>query len=385
MSDEGLREVDGSLRVYLHISDAKMFRDCRRRWKFGSPRQLNLTPVLPDMKFWLGTGVHLGLQHYYQDLYRQNIQYVPEVADKALKAYDDWATRRIKHAHQKMIDMPPEQSEKMIDTAALGRGMLQHYFEWCPTVDNFKVVLVEHVFELPLKIDGKILKITLLDGRKAEVWMKGKIDAVVDTPDGHRWIVEHKTMASLSTEYYSLYDEQSGVYTYAAQETLSGLLGDSKQIDGVMYNLLRKKLPTVPEELKTGGLTKRKNISTTYDVYMKEIIRLGEDPADYVEILGILKEKKNRFFQREPVFRSQAEIHDIILRMFYIVQDMYNNPIVYPNPDFFKCRMCSFQTVCVAMSNNADWKWILDNKYEHRIEEEDVMEVIDDTSSLLEE
>lgn len=380
MSDEGLREVDGSLRVYLHISDAKMFRDCRRRWKFGSPRQLNLTPIMPDMKFWLGTAIHLSLQTYLTEVHAGEAK----AADLALAAYDDWAEKRIAHAQRKMLDMPEEQVQKMYETAVLGRGMLQHYYEWCPTVDNFKTVLVEHVFELPLKIDGKILSITLPDGRKAQVWMKGKIDAVVDTPDGHRWLMEHKTMASVDTAYYTLYDEQSAVYTYAAQETLSELLGDSKPIDGVLYNLLRKKIPAVPEELKTGGLTKRKNIDTTYKVYMEAINAIGANPADYAEILGILQEKKNRFFLREPVFRTQAEIRETILRMYYIAQDMYNNPVMYPNPDFFKCRMCAFQTVCVAMSNNADWKYILDKRYEQRVEDEDLMEVIDDTSSLLE-
>lgn len=380
----GLREVDGALRVYTHISDAKMFRDCRRRWKFGSPRQLNLAPILPDMKFWLGIGIHLSLQTYFQKMHGQSGEVLDDIARAALAAFDGWAEMRIKHVQRTLIDLPLEHQQKMYDTRDLGHEMLVNYYEWCKTQDNFKTILVEHVFETPLKLDGRILSITLPDGRKAEVWVKGKIDAVVETPDGKWWIVEHKTMASLSTEYYTLYDEQSGLYTYAAQETLNELLHTDKQIDGVLYNLLRKKIPVVPEELKRGGLTKRKNIDTTYDIYMAALRRLGEDPAEYQEVLERLQEKGNRFFHREPVFRSQEEIREIILRIYYITQDIYNNPVVYPNPDFFKCRMCSFKDVCVAMSAGADWKWILDKKFEVRKEDEDIaMEVIDEPYELL--
>lgn len=306
-----------------------------------------------------------------------------DIAAGAVEVFDNWAAARMKRAQRKMIDMPEEQVAKMEEAAYLGHFMLEGYFKWCREVDNFKTIAVEHTFELPLKLNGKTLIVDTPQG-KAEIWIKGKIDGIVQTPDGSFWLLEHKTMASIVTEYYTLYDEQSGVYTYGAQETLGALLGEEKRISGVLYNMLRKKLPTVPEELKRGGLTQRKNISTTYDVYMAEIRRIGDNPADYIEILQMLKDKGNRFYKREPIFRTQEEIREIILRLYYIAQDIFNNPIWYPNPDFFRCKMCSFQTVCVAMSAGADWKYILETKYETRQEEEEMIEVIEDPFELLE-
>jgi hypothetical protein len=307
---------------------------------------------------WLGTGIHLSLQFYYARF--NDYKDLQTLAEQATDHFSKWALENITRIRSSS-DLEPEHLQMLHDTMTLGLGMLEGYFPWARTQDNFRVLHVEESFETPIWV-GQNAIIQTPDG-PVELWTKGRIDGLVELPDGQLWLLEHKTMKSIATEYYVLIDEQGGVYINAAKQMP---LVAGRPIQGVLYNLLRKKVPARPEVLKKGGITKRKNIDTTYEIYLEALRRAGEDPTEYGEILSILQEKGNRFFQREWVFRTEAEQADLQLRIFHIAREMFNNPVIYPNPDFFRCRGCAFKGVSLAMSNNADWQWMLQANFEQR-------------------
>lgn len=366
--EEGRGEVQ---RVYLHVSDAKMFRDCRRRWFFASPRMSNLQPNYPDTAFWLGIGVHLALQYYYRNdgkrLGPDRVQLVAE----ALTLFSEWSTRNIDDIYDRVKgNIDESKVQDLRDTRELGLAILEHYFDWCPAEDDFRVRHTETDFELPLLYDGKPLQFTTKDGRVIEMWIRGRIDAVVEKPDGSWWLIEHKTARTISpqlTTFYALSDEQSGLYVHAAERTFG------HPVEGVVYNLLRKKAPAIPNTLQSGELSQRKNIDTTADVYRQALEAAGiTDPvaAGYGGILALLEEKGNKFFYRDHVFRTKAEIADLLRRFYYISQEMYDNPVIYPTPDMMKCARCPFSGVSLAMANGGDWKGILAERFHQRADYE---------------
>ena len=71
--------------------------------------------------------------------------------------------------------------------------------------------------------------------------------------------------------------------------------------DGFVLNVIRKKVPVEPEPLKKGGLSKSRGTDTTPELYMRAINRHGLDPNDYMDVLGALKVKGNRFFARNEI------------------------------------------------------------------------------------
>lgn len=93
----------------------------------------------------------------------------------------------------------------------------------------------------------------------------------------HLW--EHKSGAEIPDMQVRLRDLQSTLYA----QKLYQLKMIPKRIDAVMWNYLRTKEPTTPEQLKSGQLTKRQDLDTTWEVYIAELNRLKLPIVDYQE------------------------------------------------------------------------------------------------------
>jgi hypothetical protein len=331
--------------MILHTSDARIFRDCRRKWEWTSRQRQNLEPIAPDLKFWLGTACHFALEHYYGKSDRDAVA--------SLAEFDNWTVTeitRIRHEY----DLTEEQKTRLEETRELGLGMLRHYFEWAPEVDDFEVLSTEQEFEVPLIIDGNEIP---------GVRLAGRLDGVIRFPATKDiYVFEHKTAISIQPENLVL-DEQAGSYVYAAEQ-LYGY-----EVKGILYNFLRKKVPTVPQKLVAGGLSKNKSIDTTYSIYLRTIEQCELDPNDYTDFLEMLAQRPNAFFHRELVIRTRAEIRDLVTRFYWVAREMSEKPVLYPSPDGLKCKMCPFVQICVAMANGADWQFLLKSKYQPRPKE----------------
>jgi len=329
----------------LHASDTSIFRTCRRRWYFSSPLQLNLEPAVPQKDLWLGTGVHLALADYYG------------ASGSPTDAFDAWASIEIDRIKRDgFYSLGPEQEQKLTEQVDLGLGMLRHYEQIAPSLDKgLKVIAVEQEFRIPI----------------GDFWIAGKADAIVEW-DKALWLMEHKTARVIETVRLQL-EEQPGVYLYGLQEMLG------VPFAGVLYNFLRKKVPTVPQVLAAGGLSQNKSIDTTYEVYAAEIERLGLNAAAYQDMLLMLKDKGNNFFLRQAVRRSQDELDQIARRYEILSDEMLREHVnIYPNPHPILCKMCPFQAPCIAMSSGSDWKFILNANFRERPPKEEHVEAVAD-------
>ncbi len=337
--------------VAIHTSDRKMFKDCRRKWDLASRMRRNLTPKKVNDKLWLGTGFHYALEHYYGSWN------VPHNRIHPVDAFKEWAEKEAKKIRKENQDLWDEQEEMLRQQIELGIGMLEHYYSYWNDRDKeyfVEVIETEREFEVPILTP---------QGYKAHAVYRGKYDGVVKDKDGFYWILEHKTASNISTDHLPL-DEQVVSYIWAAQQ-MYGF-----EFEGVIYNIALKKVPSKPQELKSGGLSKNKNIKTTYEVYKNALIEhYGSKEnvpwEDYRDILDELKKRGNEFFWRKRLIKSQQEIQEIGERIYQEYRDMCDpNLRIYPRPSRDCMWKCDFREVCIAMNQGADYQYMLETMYE---------------------
>lgn len=330
----------------IHTSDRIAFKRCRRKWDLGSYMRQNLTPDKINDKLWLGTGVHYALAEYYAH------------GTNLLDAFDSWVESQIINI-QKNGSLWDEQREMINEVVQLGAGILEHYQQWASQADGdwfVRVAFTEKDFKVPIcdPATGKTVG-----------WYEGRLDGIVEDVNGLYWLLEHKTAAVVDTTKLPL-DEQCTSYIWAAEQ-IYGI-----KLEGVIYNVLRKKVPTKPVKLVKGGLSVNKNIDTTYQVYLDALIEeyghLNAIPMQqYSEILTKLREQENKFFVRERVRRNRFEIANAGVQIFQELRDMTREDLyLYRNPTQ-DCRWdCDFRSVCLCMSDGSDYKELINACYKKR-------------------
>lgn len=337
----------------VHTSDRIAFKRCRRKWDLGSYMRRNLTSIRVNDKLWLGTGIHHALSEYYGA--ERNI----------LLAFTEWANERIAEL-QEDNGLWDEQKSMIQEQVELGLGMLEHYDMWAKEEDPkwFKrVVFTERDFRVPIYKPGT----TEIVG-----WYEGRLDGVVEDQYGLYWLLEHKSAAAVDTAKLPL-DEQCTSYLWAAEQ-LYGI-----KLEGILYNIMRKKLPRKPELLKAGGFSVAKNIDTTWQTYMATLVAhygsVEAIPMDkYKDILVTLHEKGNNFFVRERVRRNRFEIENAGVQIYEELTDMTRDDLhLYRNPTRDCMWDCDFRSVCLCMSDGSDYQYLLDSCYKYRPPQEQNM------------
>ena len=179
--------------------------------------------------------------------------------------------------------------------------------------------------------------------------------------EGELWVWEDKAWKTIDRASLKMLqmDEQCGMYLWGLRQLIDRQEAPKDVMDafdehgypvGVIYNVLRKKLPTVPALLKAGGTSKDKACDTTFEVYLRTIQERGQDPADYAEMLDLLTEKGNTFFVRQPVYRNAAELAEIGERIYQatrLVSEGHTFKSVQRD-----CAQCQFFPLCLEYSDD---------------------------------
>jgi hypothetical protein len=267
-----------------------------------------------------------------------------------------------------------QEIEMLTEQSTLAYGLMEHYNIWVGSKEqadnpwgdnNLEFLDMETVFNVPILTEG---------GRpSSRVWLGGRFDGIVRRrDDGSLWLFESKTSRSILELQKTLaFDEQAGGYIYAAQL----LLGE--QIYGVVYNIMRKKVPTRPRVLNTGELSKNKNIDSTFAYYWSCIEDQHPDlPKEakvesYRDILEHLNNKGNTFFSRTVIRRTEAEIEELARNLRVTALEMVRpSTVLYPAPGWTNCTFCRFTAPCLAMNSGHDYEMILDHEYRKRTDRE---------------
>lgn len=178
------------------------------------------------------------------------------------------------------------------------------------------------------------------------------IDLIVEDDLGGIWLWDHKTTKSnFLDQDYMLLDAQLARYFWAAEE-----MGYTP-LRGVMFNEIRTKAPAIPEVLKSGGLSQRKNIDTDYYTYLREIRRLGLDPGPYSDLLHRLKGNTARFFRRTTMPKDRGLTKRTMLDLTHTAQEILaaRKHDRFPRSVNKTCTWdCEFKDVCITELFGAD-------------------------------
>jgi hypothetical protein len=187
-----------------------------------------------------------------------------------------------------------------------------------------------------------------------------KPDGIV-VKDGELWLWEDKAWKTIDRASLKMLqmDEQCGMYLWGLRQLIDrgeaprevmDAFGEYGYPAGVIYNVLRKKLPTIPKQLKDGSTSKDKAIDTTEEVYYQTLTERGQEPVDYEEILNLLHEKGNTFFMRQPVYRNAAELDEIGERIYQTTR-MVSEGHTFKSVQR-DCAQCQFFPYCLEPSDD---------------------------------
>lgn len=199
------------------------------------------------------------------------------------------------------------------------------------------------------------------------------IDLVMEEiHDGGIWLWDHKNVSSLMDEDFMLLDSQLAKYAWAAPR-----VGYPK-IRGVLFNELRTKSPTVPEQLENGGLTQRKNLQCDAYTYYREIKRLGLNPRDYGKMLRHLTGQSDSWFRRTRMPRdrhmTETTIRELLMTSAKIKESTRLGH--FPRTQDKSCKWtCEFIHPCIAELQGGDIKDITDRQFTTVKREKDLEDI----------
>jgi hypothetical protein len=200
--------------------------------------------------------------------------------------------------------------------------------------------------------------------------------------------MEYKTAGSiLERSKYIQFELQPTFYALAVGMQMG------VHINGVIYHLLRKKLPTVPEVLKGGGLTRRKNIDTTTSKYIETARSVHTEWSTerirerYSEVLEALELKGNTFFSLNyiPKFPNELnaakpKIHSLAETMVSLAENKEKHPEKFVENGGPHCRQCPFRSPCL-LALEGDYEGMMD-ELDEMPDREPLREHVEETEEI---
>lgn len=231
--------------------------------------------------------------------------------------------------------------------------------------DNYQRFYTEDEYEV-LASEEPVLT-TIRD----DIKFVGYTDKRVKDAEGRMWIKDHKTVKNLPDDDSRFSDYQLILYPWAWNRENGG-----KEVSGIIWDYIRTKPPTIPEQLKDGSLSQRANIDTDYFTYLAEINRLELNPKGYKEILKSLKEKRNTFFRRIVLPTPSKKTTEIVVNDFRAsvseIESLSKTSAGQIRSMSYDCKTCEFYQLCQAEIRDLDSDFIRKVDYVEKEPEETV-------------
>lgn len=172
-------------------------------------------------------------------------------------------------------------------------------------------------------------------------------------------LFDHKFVRSVPGESMRMMDIQSTIYS-VVYDLLNK--GTSKKF---IFNYIRSKPPTIPEVLKAGGLTRRKNLDSTADVYLEAIKENNLRKKDYLEEIDRLKGNETKFMRRVEVKKSPTLVENLLDTTAEAVNNIIKShkDEHYPMNITRNCEQCEFKDVCALTLMGYDAQDVIDSKF----------------------
>lgn len=186
---------------------------------------------------------------------------------------------------------------------------------------------------------------------------------------GRRWLVDRKSHKEIPTEEMRFNNYQLLLYVWAWNREHK-----HDQVEGIIWDYLRTKPPTIPELLKKGGLTQRANLDTDIYTYKRALKKHGLDPKPYAEYLRQLEKRSvDKFYVRVSLPNPSKEMTEKVVEEFRQTSIIMHGLKVYPRTMTPWCsKNCEFFRLCSAELRGLDDKFIEKSEYEPRPDDDEV-------------
>jgi len=301
-----VRVLMSPITVLDHISPTSLstFSDCRLQWRWSHAEGYKAKGRSYNLD--LGIGVHIALAAHY------TAKMVKAKPVDLVATFATWADQEIENLNAD-DSMYPEDIETMAGVRTMGITMLEGYVEKYQH-EPFEILQVEKEVSMPIP---------------GTTWtIQARIDTVVrDLNRGKVYVLEHKTFSRLDIAYLDK-DQQFVAEVWTARQLVKD------PIDGLIYNGLRKKVPSAKTKLP--------------------------------------------FFERHYVSVNDNQVK-WLLRRARSMHNVLTQPTIsiYPEPSQIKCAMCRFKEPCTELMKGGDYQFLLDNLFTKRPDQMEDGEVAD--------
>lgn len=311
----------------MRNSERETFTTCRAKWYWAWVE--NRKPIEEATPLLFGDLVHQALAIYYKPGRKRG----PLPAE----TFEQLATARVDPYTRIWSDGEVE------DLINLGVRMLEGYVKhWQSADSEYRIISSEQIFQVAI---GSIV---VNDVRERVIFV-GTLDGIWEhLPTRKIRFAEHKTATAISHDMLPM-NEQVGSYWAFAPRWLVAqkILKPTDQLDGILYNYLRKAAPD-PNQLR--------------DALGRNLNKDGT----------ISKRQPAKYFHREPTFRGETEAKRVRLRVLQQARDMAQaraepDKYVYkiPGPQFFpNCRFCPFRDPCELHETGHDYESMFKAAYQ---------------------
>ena len=347
------------------VTELGTFRRCRRMWDFSGKSRKNLTAIGSGPEpLELGGLIHRALADFL---------ILPEEDQKKTgmlkllflrNAYN--RKTEVEEAYKEKTKrdvIPPDALQSLINVIELGTDMMGNYQEYWKTAvpDNMKFAVPEQEVLIPvpgtqhqcpecLETFDAAIKNNVLESAETLIYEYGTFKARNDC----------KTCNGTGTLYHYL------------SATLDGLLQGSKDRLYVLEHKTYENRPNMMSLYMNDQFTGYawvvrqlgigKVVGIAYDGMWKR-----REPPKYMQ-----KEKRkgtiDDLFIRKIIPKLEDELDEWGENLTKTINDMGNNPAIYPNVPWQGCSDCSFQEVCYMMMRREDSQASIDLRYTQRQE-----------------
>gem|GEM_PF-5669482 len=287
---------------------------------------------MPSKALFLGTVCHDSLDRFHlvaADLLPKNR---PAYMEKCLQ--ETW---KMELERLRGLLTPAELNDAAVqisDVFDKAEGILQNHISWAETniFPRYAIETTEQDFVIPFM-------------EKEGLAFAGKYDVIArHRQTGQYWLIDYKISAA-GAEWYTQYlqslDDQAKAYSWAGRE----LYGDA--FGGIAFIIVRSKPPSIPKVLKDGTLSRAMNQDTTWPIFKAQLDKIGMRQEAYHDVRANLEAReKTKPFNTMVMMKFPDETLDLFeASLKHVVREMMN-PVIYPNPSFMTCHMCSFREPC---------------------------------------
>jgi len=296
--------------IDLSYSKIRAWRFCRQSFKYGSIDRIE--PRKKPKQLEMGSAIHECIEAYRKGL--------------------DWR-KQLNQFKLEFNKLLPDEKEHFgdlpKDVERIVTGYISHYKE---EDKGLKWHLVE----------DSIGPIEIVPGVNFSL----KPDALVEDTMGRMFLVEIKTGRNLPGEDFRVWNLQTILYIWGLREM-------GYKVNGVLWDHVRTKAPTVPRLLKNGTLSKRE-IDTDYGTYYDAIVANGLNPDDYQDVLDKLKYSKS-FYARYRLPVKEPMIEQVLRDAKISAREIKKwEGLVYRDISTMKCPKCMYRSLCEAALMGGD-------------------------------